>query len=144
MAKRVRTHTLGDSPTDPDLRPKHLTKQEFGKRLYRLMISKGWHQSELARRADVARDSVSTYVRGVSLPDPSNLEKLARALGVDPVDLLPNHMEAAIDNDVPSLEMKVSGNDPRVAWLRINRLVSTATCVKVVELLGGDVLPERK
>ena len=54
MAKRVRTH-LSDSQTDPDLRPKHLTKQEFGKRLYKLMISKGWHQSELARRADVAR-----------------------------------------------------------------------------------------
>ena len=143
MAKRVRTH-LGDTHTDPDLRPKHLTKQEFGKRLYRLMISKGWHQSELARRADVARDSVSTYIRGVSLPEPGNLERLAKALGVDPVDLLPNHIEAAIDNDVPSLEMKVSGSDPRVAWLRINRLVSTATCVKVVELLGGDVLPERK
>lgn len=143
MAKRVRTH-ISDSQTDPDLRPKHLTKQEFGKRLYKLMIGKGWHQSELARRADVARDSVSTYIRGVSLPEPGNLERLARALGVDPVDLLPNHIEAAIDNDIPSLEMKVSGSDSRVAWLRINRLVSTATCVKVVELLGNDVLPERK
>lgn len=143
MAKRVRTH-ISDSQTDPDLRPKHLTKQEFGKRLYKLMIAKGWHQSELARRADVARDSVSTYVRGVSLPEPGNLERLARALGVEPVDLLPNHIEAAIDNDIPSLEMKVSGSDPRVAWLRINRLVSTATCLKVAELLGGDVLPDRK
>jgi transcriptional regulator with XRE-family HTH domain len=108
MAKNPRTHLLADSPTDPALRPKHLTKQEFGKRLYKLMISKGWHQSELARRAGVARDSVSTYVRGVSLPDPGNLEKLAVALGVDAVDLLPNHVEAAIDNDVPSLEMKIS------------------------------------
>lgn len=143
MAKKVRTH-ISDSQTDPDMRPKHLTKQEFGKRLYKLMIGKGWHQSELARRADVARDSVSTYIRGISLPEPGNLERLARALGVEPVDLLPNHIEAAIDNDVPSLEMKVSGSDPRVAWLRINRLVSTATCLKVVELLGGDVLPERK
>jgi transcriptional regulator with XRE-family HTH domain len=144
MAKNTRTHLLADSPTDPALRPKHLTKQEFGKRLYKLMISKGWHQSELARRAGVARDSVSTYVRGVSLPDPGNLEKLASALGVDAVDLLPNHVEAAIDNDVPSLEMKISSANPRVAWLRVNRLVSTETCVKVVELLGSDVLPERK
>lgn len=142
MANRTRVH-IGDSHTDPDLRPKHLTKQEFGKRLYRLMIQKGWHQSELARRAGVARDSVSTYVRGVSLPEPGNLDRLAKALGVDAVDLLPNHTEAAIDNDVPSMEMKVSGTDPRVAWLRVNRLVSTATCVKVVELLGGDVLPDR-
>ena len=28
--------------------------------------------------------------------------------------------------------------------LRPNRLVSTATCMKVVELLSSDVLPERK
>lgn len=142
MAKNVRTH-IGDSQTDPDLRPKHLTKQEFGKRLYKLMVAKGWHQSELARKAGVTRDSVSTYIRGVSLPEPGNLELLAKALDVDPVELLPNHIEAAIDNDVPSLEMKVSASDPKIAWLRVNRLVSTATCVKVVELLGADAIPDR-
>lgn len=143
MAKNVRTH-IGDSQTDPDLRPKHLTKQEFGKRLYKLMVAKGWHQSELARRADIARDSISTYVRGVSLPEPDNLDRLAKALDVDPVSLLPNHIEAAIDNDIPSMEIKVSSSDPTVAWLRVNRLVSTATCLKVVELLGADALPDRK
>lgn len=142
MAKNVRTH-IGDTHTDPDLRPKHLTKQEFGKRLYKLMVAKGWHQSELARRSGIARDSVSTYVRGVSLPEPDNLQKLADALEVDPIELLPNHIEAAIDNDVPSMEMKISSSDGSVAWLRVNRLVSTATCLKVVELLGADVLPDR-
>lgn len=141
MANNVRTF-IGDAPTDQSLRPKHLTKQEFGRRLSRLMLAKGWHQSELARRAGIARDSVSTYIRGVSLPEPGNLELLARALGVEPIDLLPNHVEAAIDNDIPSLEMKVSSSDPRVAWLRINRLVSTSTCVKIVELLGADVVPD--
>jgi transcriptional regulator with XRE-family HTH domain len=142
MANKTMTY-LADSPTDPDLRPKHLTKQEFGKRLYQLMIRKGWHQSELARKADVSRDSVSTYMRGVSMPDAGNLGRLAEALGVEPVDLLPNTVEAAMDNDVPSMEMKVSGSDPRMAWLRVNRLLSTATCLKVVELLGADVLPDR-
>ena len=144
MARRVRTYLDGDAQTDEAMRPKHLTKQEFGKKLYRLMISKGWNQSELARQAGVTRDAVSTYVRGVSLPEPSNLERLAKALGTEAGELLPNHMETAIDNDVPSLELKVSSMDPRVAWLRINRLVSTATCMKVVELLSGDVLPDRK
>ena len=142
MAKNIRTH-IGDSLTDQDLRPKHLTKQEFSQRLHRLMKAKGWYQSELARRAGVARDSVSTYMRGVSLPDPTNLEKLAKALGVETVELLPNHVEAAIDNDVPSLEMKVSTSDPGLAWLRVNRLVSTATCFKIIELLGNDGLPNR-
>lgn len=144
MARRVRTYLDGDAQTDEMLRPKHLTKQEFGKKLYRLMLTKGWNQSELARQAGVTRDAVSTYVRGVSLPEPANLDRLAKALDMDAGELLPNHMETAIDNDVPSLELKVSSMDPRVAWLRINRLVSTATCMKVVELLSSDVLPERK
>lgn len=143
MAKNVRTY-IGDSQTDPDLRPKHLTKHEFGKRLYQLMVAKGWHQSELARRADVARDSISTYIRGVSLPEAGNLEKLAKALGIEPADLLPNFVESAIDNDTPSLEMKIVNSEPRVAWLRVNRLVSTATCVKIVELLSSDKLPGKE
>jgi transcriptional regulator with XRE-family HTH domain len=142
MANRVRTF-VGDSPTDPDLRPKHLSKQEFGRRLYRLMAAKGWHQSELARQAGIARDSVSTYIRGVSLPEPGNLKLLAQALGVEPDDLLPNHVEAAIDNDVPSLEMKVSSSDARIAWLRVNRLVTTTTAAKIVEILSADELPDR-
>lgn len=144
MAKRVHTYSsvVGDSPTESDLRPKHLTKMEFGKKLYQMMVAKGWHQSELARRAGVARDSVSTYIRGVSFPEPGNIEKLAAALGVSPTELLPHHIETAIDHETPSLEMKVSSSNQAVAWLRVNRLVTTATAARVVEILSADVLPE--
>jgi transcriptional regulator with XRE-family HTH domain len=143
MAKRVQTY-LADSQTDPGMKPKHLTKQEFGKRLYHLMIERGWHQSELARQSGIARDSVSTYIRGVSLPEPGNLVRLAKAFGMEPGDLLPNSVEASIHNDVPSLNVNVSSSDPRLAWLQVNRLVSMTTCLKVVDLLGNDVLPDRK
>lgn len=144
MAKKVRTYITagGDSPSDADLRPKHLTKQEFGRRLYRLMIAKGWNQSELARQAGITRDSVSTYVRGVSLPEPLNLSKLASALGVTTTELLPNAVESAIDEDVPSLELKISSSNSMLAWLRVNRLVTTSTAMKVVELLNADNLPD--
>jgi transcriptional regulator with XRE-family HTH domain len=132
---------MNDAETDESLRPKHLTKQEFGRRLYRLMLAKGWTQSELARRAGLARDSVSTYVRGVSLPEALNLDKLAKALGVTAAELLPNHAENAIDNDAPSLELKISSANTLVSWLRVNRLVSTTTAMKVVELLNADEIP---
>lgn len=143
MARNVRTY-IGDSQTPPALTPKRLTKMEFGKRLYQLMVSKGWHQSELARRSEVSRDSISTYIRGKSLPEAENVQKLAAALGIDPFDLLPNFVENAIDQDMPSLEMKISTNDTRVAWLSVNRLVSVGTCVKIVELLNSDKLPEKQ
>lgn len=144
MARKVRTWIDGDTPTDEGLRPKHLTKQEFGRRLYKLMIRKGWTQSELARQAGIARDSVSTYVRGVSLPEPLNLERLAKALDVSAVELLPNHTEAAMDDETPSLELKISTANSLVSWLRVNRLVSTDTAMKVVQLLNADKLPDRK
>lgn len=138
MANQIRTHLTGDSSILPKLAPAHLTKQEFGRRLYKLMLNKGWTQSELARQSDLPRDSVSTYVRGKSLPTPISLEKLATALDVDPIELMPNHVESAIDNDTPSLEMKVSPNSPHLAWLRVNRLVTTQTAVKILALLEED------
>lgn len=136
MPNVIRTH-VGDDVLSEEtkLAPKHMTKQEFARRLYRLMVSKGWNQSELARQANMPRDSVSVYVRAKSLPTPANLEKLAKALDVEAEELLPNYVEGAIDRDEPSFEMKVSPNAPAVAWLRINQAVPVSTALKIAALL---------
>lgn len=105
-------------------------------------MARGWNQSELARQTGLPRDSVSTYVRGVSLPTPKSLQKLADAFGTTPADLLPNSIEAAIEEDVPSLEMKVSVSAPSTAWLRVNRLVSLSTAARVIELVEADALAQ--
>jgi transcriptional regulator with XRE-family HTH domain len=134
---------VNDSPTDPTLQPKHLTKQEFGKRLYRLMLGKGWSQSELARQAGLPRDAISVYIRGKSLPTAVNLAALAKTFGVQEYELLPNHAESAIDEDNPAFEMKVSPSAPNVAWVRVNRMVSLSTAVKIAELLENDRVNDR-
>ncbi|MBM3530512.1 MAG: helix-turn-helix transcriptional regulator [Alphaproteobacteria bacterium] len=71
-------------------------RQEFARRLQRMMIAKGWNQSELARRAApympdkaMVRDSISKYIRARSLPGPLALTALSKALGCQPDDLLP-------------------------------------------------------
>lgn len=138
MAKNVRTYMGGDTPTPEAERPKHLTKQEFGRRVYRLMTERGWHQSELARQAQLTRDAVSTYVNGRSLPDPKNAKRLAEALGVTLEALLPNIAESAIDRDPPAMELKVSALNPDVAWLRINRLVETDKAMQIMSILRTD------
>jgi transcriptional regulator with XRE-family HTH domain len=120
------------------LTPKHLTKQEFGNRLYKLMMAKGWRQSDLARQAGLNRDSISTYIRGTSLPTPQNLQELARAFGMKPEELLPNHSIAAINEDVPAFEMKMSAFAPDKVMLRVNRLVTMATAVQIAQLLQAD------
>ena len=140
MVRKNRTHvaTGGDTPTPAGLRPKYLSKQEFGRRLYNLMLAKGWHQSELARQSGLPRDRISTYIRGVAMPTPANVQALAKTLNIEPEALLPNHVESAIDEDAPSFEMKSSTAAPGKAWLRVNRLVSFTTATKIAELLEQD------
>lgn len=119
-----------------DISPTHLTKQEFGRRLQNLMIEKGWNQSELARRAGLGRDAISTYVRGRSFPEPINLKKVADALSVNPHDLLPNTVEWAMANDEhPALEIKQSATHPDKVWIRVNQLVSFAQAAIIFNAL---------
>jgi transcriptional regulator with XRE-family HTH domain len=137
MARNERTHVFNDAKKEETpMAPKMLTKQEFGRRLYQLMIAKGWRQSDLARRADIQRDSVSTYVRGVTWPSQINLEKLAKALDVEPNDLLPNGFGMAVAQDEPDFELKVSPGDPTMAWLRINRMVPFDIAVEIAAILN--------
>ncbi len=128
--------------TQEPLMPKHLSKQEFGRRVYKLMIGKGWNRSELGRRAGLPRDRTSAYVRGAALPTPENLAKLAKALDVDPADLLPNYTESAIEADHPALEMRVSPGASTKAWLRVNQLVAIGTATKIIAILSEDAAPD--
>lgn len=149
MANKVRHHieeTVGGAALvgEADLAPKSLTKIEFGRRLYRLMLNKGWNQSELARQANLPRYMVSVYIRGKSLPTPPNVKRLAEALNVPETALLPNIAQNAIgDDETPAFEMKVSSAAPSTAWLRVNQLVSTTTAMKIAELLSSDEVVNR-
>lgn len=138
MVNKLRSHVPMDSKSNSDLAPKHLLKQEFGQRIYRLMLANGWNQSQLAKRADLPRDSISTYIRGVTMPTPQSVKKLADVLNVEPHELMPNHVESAIEHDEPAIEIRASASAPGISWLRINRAVSTATALKIAMLLEGD------
>lgn len=144
MTRKVRTHLPLDTATPASMVPKHLSRQEFGRRLYQLMLAKGWHQSELARQAGITRDAVSTYINGRSLPTPTSLAGLARAFGIASEELLPNVMEAAIDEDNPAFEMKAAAGAPGKSWIRVNRLVTTATAIKIADLLERDRVLDRE
>lgn len=136
MARR--THIIDGNFSPSGLSPAALTLQEFSRRLYRLMLGKGWTQAELARQSGLTRDSISGYVRGNHMPTHESVKALAKALGVKPEELLPNIVQTAIDDDIPSLELKVSTSDPSKSWLRVNRLVSTKAAGEVISLLNQD------
>lgn len=132
------------SETTPQLTPRALTKQEFGRRVYNLMVGKGWTQSGLAREVtrlsgtSIGRDSISTYINGKTFPTPQKLEALAKVLGVTKDELLPNAMMNALDDEHPAIELKQAAGHPGKAWLRVNRALSYSTAAKIIQLIDED------
>jgi len=115
---------------------RELSKMEFGRKLQQLMLDKEWNQSDLARRSELGRDAISTYVRGKSFPEPKNLTKLARAFGIKASELLPNAEIRAIDADnQPMMELKQAAGHPDKVMLRVNRMVSMDQAAEIVAIL---------
>jgi transcriptional regulator with XRE-family HTH domain len=141
MAPKER-HSL--EPSQPDdipgggLTPKAISKQEFGRRLHSLLINKGWNQSDLAREAGIGKDSISGYIRGRSFPGPNKLKEIADALGVSKEKLLPNSLQAAMDEELPAFEVRQAVGHGNRVWLRVNRAVSFSTAARIIAELEKD------
>lgn len=114
----------------------HPVKEAFARKLYNLMLRKGWSQSDFARAADLPRDAISVYMRAASLPTPGNLKKLAKALGVEPDELLPAHVMVE-QNRLPSFEIK-NTEQPNIVSLRVNQEVPLSVALKIAELLNAE------
>ena len=133
-----KTNKVTRLPTDDLTSIRHLNKEEFGRRLYEHMRSKGWNQSQLARYAGMGRDNVSQYVRGRSYPSPDNLAKLASALQTTPKELLPNYYEDAIERESPQLEYREIPGDSDYCWLRINKRVLRKYAPQIIDLTNKE------
>ena len=139
MAKTTRTHLMDGGGTAAERNPmvrRHLSKKEFADNLHKLLLRRGWKQADLARATGIPRDAVSRYIREMSLPEPSNLVKMADAFGMKPEDLLPNYAEVEIElaTDSP-LEIKTSSADPTMAWIRINRMIKVSALPGILAAL---------
>tara|TARA_R110000765_G_scaffold118888_2_gene213463 strand:- start:1845 stop:2282 length:438 start_codon:yes stop_codon:yes gene_type:complete len=137
MAKKTDKRQYHNSPPtkgeDMELAPKSAMRREFGKRLQANMIEKGWNQSELARRASIGRDNVSSYIRGIAMPGPLHLSAISRALGMTNDSLLPAKSMPSIDETFPVMDIKDVGNGN--AWLRVNQAVSMKNAIKIMQIL---------
>lgn len=120
-------------------RVREQAKQTLARKIHRAILDKGWTPAELARRSGLSRDNISTYMRASSLPSGDSLTKLARALGMEPDELLPNRPDVTYsDPDSPTLELTQTPSHPGKAWLRVNQLVSMSTATKIAELLQNE------
>jgi transcriptional regulator with XRE-family HTH domain len=62
-------------------------RERFGARIRVLRKRAGLSQEQLAERADISVDFLSLVERGVNAPSFDTMERLARVLGVEEVDL---------------------------------------------------------
>ncbi len=132
--------------------PSDVVHVDFASRLQKLITEKGWNQSELARRASdhmpegqkMGRDNVSGYIRGTTLPGPIKLAAIAKALGVQPEDILPQRgVPNAGSKTLPALDMRDLGDGN--VWMRVNQAVTRAIGLKIMNLLlGEDEEPPRE
>jgi transcriptional regulator with XRE-family HTH domain len=60
----------------------------LGRNLRDHRVAKGWSQEELADRCDLHRTYIGSVERGERNVTLGTLERIARALGIDPLDLL--------------------------------------------------------
>jgi transcriptional regulator with XRE-family HTH domain len=124
---------------EPDaMSNRHVLKAEFAKRLYSKIAERGWTQSEFARNCDLARDAVSTYVRGRSIPSPQALEKMASVLNVRPEDLLPNYYEAAHNKQEPTFELRDVPNEEGYMWIKLNMRLPKKLAMEIFMLAQSN------
>jgi hypothetical protein len=63
---------------------------------------------------------------------------MAKALGVSVADLLPNAPTAAMDEELPALELRQAAGQPGMVWLRVNRALSFGVAAKIIDLIQVD------
>lgn len=134
---------LGETSNLPAGAPKDAAALEFGRRLQKAMVEKGWNQAELGRRALVhmpkgktmSRDAISKYINGLTMPNPMRLAALATALGMEQKDLMPmRHLTASAEKTAP-LDVRDMGDG--TTWLRVNQAVPWPVAIKVLALIKG-------
>lgn len=143
MARRSHfAHAPADTDRGEPLTPEAMSKQEFGRRLQKLLHDRNWSQADLVREVEaktgtkMGRDAVSTYINGRSFPTPASLNLLCKAFGLSREEILPNAVINAAQDEHPSFEMRIAAGHPGRAWVRVNRMMSLGTASEIVRLIN--------
>lgn len=108
-------------------------KQEFARRLSKALHDRGWSQTDLGKASGIPRDNISGYTRCRALPSAANLHAIAKALGLEPGDLLPGYERAETERTEAVLQM--TQLDDGSVWLRINRKLPMATALEILSVI---------
>ena len=123
----------------------------FAQKVRSLMLAKGWNQSDLARRVsdqlpdtkDMSRQRIHSYLKGVHLPEQNALFGIAAALGVDPMELVPDFQTKWVggtkDKRIMEYEDRKS-QGPKRNTLTVDITKGTARVVLDVDMPLADAM----
>lgn len=116
---------------------KQRLKKAFAQLLQKELLAKNWNQSELAAKAGLGRDAISTYVNARSFPEPKSMKAIADALG-KPIDAL--YPKIAGDS-TPShaIAIRQDEKDPMRVYLTINRSIPISLAGQIVEMVKSEI-----
>lgn len=111
--------------------------QKFAAKLNAALDERGWNQSELARRAGVRRDAVSTYCRGIAIPSPALGNKIAKALGwaAEPRSVAKKAKSVAKKSPAPTDGVEIRQVDTGGIRLSIDREVTLEQAMQILTIL---------
>jgi transcriptional regulator with XRE-family HTH domain len=112
-------------------------KREFARLLRNAILGKGWSQADLARHADLGRDSISSYCNGRTFPEPVSLKKIADALGKTVEEMRPVPL-SAISGSKADIAVRPDPDDAGYVYLSINRAIPMGLAADIIEKLKGS------
>ena len=119
-------------------------RKVFGQKLLNAIRDANMNQSDLARRLNITKDAVSSYVRGRCLPRDETFIAICSELGITEAELLPRRYDASPKN--PSIKLLPVGDDSGNYFLSINVVVSLKEATNLISQVprGADVLAEKE
>lgn len=112
----------------------------FAQRLNKLMLDRGWRQSDLTREVQkhipagvkFGRHLPSSWLRGRHLPSQMNLEMLARVLNVSISDLVPETVGVLVQPQDKAVQVTMSSNGS--ARLKLDMELPAEIALKIMAL----------
>lgn len=101
-------------------------KELLGKRIREIRLSRSYTQEKLAELTNIGTCSISKIESGIYHPTDENLEKIAKALGVQPYKLYMNSHNkdiAEIKTEILSMLDNASDEKLRLAYRVLNGLL---------------------
>jgi len=115
-------------------------KRKLSNNLKARLSEKGWSQAELARNADIGRDSVNTYILQKAFPTADLFLKLCKALDMEPDQLC----SGAVNSTDAMLELPCETKivDDGM-FIRFSGVLEVDTALAIATLIAKDAVTQK-